>query len=818
MPIRGIASEYSWGLAEQSKSLASVDYSLAGREYEPGQQAGRQAGLGAPRSPAVRTRFADTALWKATVTTDADGIAEVELDMPENLTTWKIKAWAMGHGTRVGHGEAEVITNKDIMVRLQAPRFFTETDEAVLSANIHNYTGARREFDVALELGGDQLALIDATAAAQSVEVDAGGDERVDWRVRAQREGAALVRVKATTADGEGDAMEQRYPVLAHGILKTDSFSLALRDGQESGEFEVVVPAKRRPDQTHLEVRYSPSIALAMVDALPHLARNPHTNSESTISRFGPLVITQKILDDMGVDLQVVRDKAVNLNPQEIGDAEARAQQWAMRHGGNPIFDNAEVEAQIALALRDLTGMQNRDGGWGWYKGHGSSAHMTAYVVHGLQVAEANGAALVPGMLKRGLQWLERYQNAELKKLQNAEEKIRPWKPAAGNTDAFVFMVLTDADPEKSDRKMAEFVYRDRPGLSPYTMGMAALAFDKLDDAEKRDMIIRNLGQFLETDDENQTARLALRDRGWRWYWYGSDIEANAYFLKLLCRTGKGREATAAGIAKYLLNNRKHATYWNHSRDTAVAIEALAEYVRASGEDEPDLEVEVLVDGKSHKKVKITKENLFAFDGVLELRGNELGAGSHTVEIRRRGNGNLYATAYMTNFTLEDRIAKAGLEIRVERRYYKLVDVDLKIDAAGSRGQVVDYKVEKKRRIPLAEGAEVNSGDLIEVELLIDSKNDYEYLQFSDRKAAGFEVVGTRSGHRWLGGVSAYMELRDERVDFFTQRLRTGKHSLTYRLRAEVPGKFSALPATGLGVYAPELRANSDEFKVLVGE
>ena len=62
------------------------------------------------------------------------------------------------------------------------------------------------------------------------------------------------------------------------------------------------------------------------------------------------------------------------------------------------------------------------------------------------------------------------------------------------------------------------------------------------------------------------------------------------------------------------------------------------------------------------------------------------------------------------------------------------------------------------------------------------------------------------------------MELRDQSVDFFVQRLRTGTHSLTYRLRAEVPGTFSALPARGDGVYAPELRANSDEFKIGVDD
>ena len=61
---------------------------------------------GAPCSPLVqptiRTKFADTALWVGSLTTNEKGEAEVALDMPENLTTWKVKVWGMGHGTKVG--------------------------------------------------------------------------------------------------------------------------------------------------------------------------------------------------------------------------------------------------------------------------------------------------------------------------------------------------------------------------------------------------------------------------------------------------------------------------------------------------------------------------------------------------------------------------------------------------------------------------------------------------------------------------------------------------------------------------------------------
>src|SRR6185369_12744022 len=89
--------------------------------------------------PTVRSNFADTAKWVGSLTTDKSGIGEVEIDMPENLTTWRVKVWAMGHGTKVGSGEADLVTRKNLIVRLQAPRFFVQKDEVVLSANVHNY-------------------------------------------------------------------------------------------------------------------------------------------------------------------------------------------------------------------------------------------------------------------------------------------------------------------------------------------------------------------------------------------------------------------------------------------------------------------------------------------------------------------------------------------------------------------------------------------------------------------------------------------------------------------------------------------------------
>ena len=96
---------------------------------------------------------------------------------------------------------------------------------------------------------------------------------------------------------------------------------------------------------------------------------------------------------------------------------------------------------------------------------------------------------------------------------------------------------------------------------------------------------------------------------------------------------------------------------------------------------------------------------------------------------------------------------------------------------------------------------------------MIESKNDYEYLMFEDMKPAGFEAVEQRSGYG-ATGLPAYVEYRDNRVAFFVRQLARGRHSVSYRLRAEIPGRFSALPTQATAMYAPELRGNSEEIKL----
>src|SRR5690606_28450855 len=106
-------------------------------------------------------------------------------------------------------------------------------------------------------------------------------------------------------------------------------------------------------------------------------------------------------------------------------------------------------------------------------------------------------------------------------------------------------------------------------------------------------------------------------------------------------------------------------------------------------------------------------------------------------------------------------------------------------------------------------------GDIIEVELRIRTEQTYEYLAIEDPKPAGCEPLQLRSGNTWNNGLWGNVELRNQKVVFFATALGTGEHVIKYKLRAETPGIFRAMPATGFAMYTPELRGSTTEQTIV---
>ncbi len=809
----------------------STKLALAGA-LESNQEAYPTAENKANEKPLLRQNFADTAYWIAGRHSDSDGRARLAFPLPDSLTTWKLRVWAMGAQCQVGESECEFITAKNVLVRLQAPRFFVERDEVILSAVVHNYFPEALSLQTSLLLSGDCLELPAGVAARQTVLVPAAGQRQVEWQVRVVRAGEAIIRVQAL-GEQESDALEQRFPVKVRGQEILLGHSGVIEPDQSSAEAQFILPQEIRHDSARLEIACSPGLAWALLDAIPYLVNCPHACTEQTLNRFLPAVLARNTLQKLGLPLAELARQTSNLNAQELGlpADRYRAEPGQRYPDWKPIFEEEILQKMIQEGLESLRQMQCRDGGWGWFSGWGesSSPYFTALVVHGLLLARQSQLPLPAEILPRGLAWLQRQQQESWRCLQLPRE-ANQHKPQVDHLDALVFQVLALSREEQYYHPaMAELLFRDKKHLNPYGKALFALAEweylqlaeangkDAPQQSERLQALLRNLRQFIQRDDQNQTAWLNLGTGNFWWRWYGDEIETQAAFLKLLCRTGEGRSELSRALVKYLLNNRQQGRYWRSTRSTAAVLEAFAEFLEISGEGRSELEIELRHNGRMVAQERYTPQNLFTARNRFLLTSEDLPTGEQKLEILKKGAAPLYFNAYLQYFSQQDFIPAAGLEVAVQRRTYRLIREDAPSPLATAGGGSQLARREHYRRELLPPQAQVQIGELLEVELILESKNDYEYLLLEDYKAGCSEALENRSGYQG-NNLNAYQEFRDDRVSMFIPLLTRGKHTLSYRLRVETKGEFSALPSKLSGVYAPELQANAEEQKISARE
>jgi alpha-2-macroglobulin len=187
-------------------------------------------------------------------------------------------------------------------------------------------------------------------------------------------------------------------------------------------------------------------------------------------------------------------------------------------------------------------------------------------------------------------------------------------------------------------------------------------------------------------------------------------------------------------VSNWLIKNRRGAQ-WNNTRDTAITVLALNDYLRASGELKPDVEYEVFVNGTSIAKKKISGADIFNAPSRFAVDPKLIQDSNAIRIVRKTGNDTpIYFATEAKFFSTEEPITPAGNEIFVKREYFKLTARSTLL-----KGIVYDKE-------PLRDGDTVKSGERVQTVLTIEGKNNYEYLLFEDLKPAGLEAVDIRSG------------------------------------------------------------------------
>jgi uncharacterized protein YfaS (alpha-2-macroglobulin family) len=758
------------------------------------------------QEPAVQVRsdFRSTILWMPDVKTDADGTAVIKVKYPDSLTTWSATARAATTGNQFGLGSSTTRTKQPLIVRLQAPRFFVVGDQVTVSAVINNNTDQTMRVAPALSAEG-----LSVSGEPAPVEVKANSETRVDWRVDVRHASEARLKVEARGAQ-YADAMEKSFTIFEHGIEKFVSRSGKMRGDNVAVRLDI--PKERRVDSTNLTVQVAPSMATTMLDALPYLIDYPYGCTEQTMSRFLPAVITAKTLRDLGLKPETAMHKI-------FGGIEASSATATHPKGRR---DLKELEAITKQGLQRLYDFQHADGGWGWWKDGDSDHFMTAYVVWGMTLARQAGIDVKSDVVERAVNYLDK----ELVEEENSYD-AQTWMLHAL---AVHHNAQKRAEVGKFQATAFTNVWNNRDKLNAYTRSLLALSAHNYGYREQAKTLIQNLENGVKIDtrpdtsivqqgaqasDPSVIATAHWGEDGVYWRWSDGGVEATAFALRALLAIDPQHKLIEP-VTNWLVKNRR-GSQWSNTRDTAIVVLTLNDFLRVSGELQPVVGYELLVNGTPVVTKQITVDDALSAPSKFAISRELIRDGENEITIvRKNGSGPLYFSAQAEFFSLEEPLKPAGNEIFVRRQYFKLVNHPTLLKGVVSE------------RVLLKDGETVKSGDRIEVVLTVEAKNNYEYLLFEDLKPAGLEAVQLRSGAglyiRELksgGGLTGrtrwvYQELRDRKVALFVDRLPEGMWQVSYEMRAEVPGAFHALPVLGHAMYVPEIRTNSVETSMRI--
>ncbi len=685
--------------------------------------------------PKIRKIFPDTAFWESDLTTDASGHAKAQVPFPDSLTTWRATVRG-GAGDVFGSQTAKVIVRKNLILRLAVPRFFVQGDEVVISAIVHNYLQDAKKARVGVHLEGLEILSGNPT---QDVEIASKAEAKVDWRVKASQVANAKITGEALTNE-ESDALELSLPVHPPGIRLSEGHSGSIANsGKQS--VSLSFPSSAVTGSRSLSIRLSPSVAGSIFGALDYLTAFPYGCVEQTMSSFLPNIMVEKSIRELGLKKTV---------------------------------DEDALHEKIQAGLDRLYNFEHSDGGWGWWETDETHPFMTAYVVAGLSEARADGVKVDDAAINKGAQWL----------VKNLEQDDAP--------DLRAYMVYALAMANEPNPSAVEKVYSDRSKLSPYGLALLGLTLESAKDSRAGE-IAQKL-QKLVKEEEAEASWPAMRDEMLD---FEADItpESTAYVMKFLSHeTPKSPLLPKAAL--WLVNHRDEGYWWSSTKQTAMVIYGLVDYLKATNELHPNLSARVLVNGQ-----KVAEQNLTEDSPEIVIDESKLQPASNTVQIESSGTGRLYYSVTGIHYSNDAHLEKAGtISLNLLRDYFRMVPT--KTD-----GKFV-YDLQ-----PL-DGA-VSQGEMIAVRLTL-TGSDWRYLLVEDPIPAGTEFIEKDNLYEinnkppWWRYWFSRRELHDDHMAIFDRFFYEQQKQYFYLLKVVNPGTFHVSPARVQPMYQPGHMATTE--------
>lgn len=824
VPTRGAATRGGVGDGEQGGEK------LAEGVFEQDKRDETQVLASGFENVQVRTNFNETAFFMPHISTDENGNAVIKFTVPESLTRWKIMGIAHTKDLKFGSFNKELVTQKELMVFPNAPRFFREGDKISFSVKISNISDkdlsgfAKVEFFDAISMKPIH-DLMNHNDVQKTFSTKQGQSTQVDWQVTIPQ-GIMAIAYRVVASSGNfSDGEENTLPVLTNRMLVTESMPMPINGNQKKTFVFEKMQKNKSTTLKHFKytLEFTSNPAWYAVQALPYLMEYPHQCSEQIFSRYYANSIATYIANS-SPKIKAVFESWKNITPdallsnleknQELKSLMLEETPWVLNAKSETdqkqrmglLFDMIKMSNELTQSFDKLQKLQMSNGGWPWFKGMRDNRYITQHIITGfghlknISIVDFDKDKKMSQMVRDGVRYLddrirEDYEDLKKYKVDLSKDNLGSYQIQY----LYARSYFGNRYEISSKNKEAYQYYLNQSkkywlNSNIYLQGMIALANHRLGDAKVAQAIMKSLE---EKSLHSEEMGMYWASSGRAYYWYEAPIEQQALFIEAFDEITKNDSLVEE--MKIWLLKQKQTQHWTNTKATVEAIYALL--LRGTDLLADDKLVEIKVGNQVIDPKKLDGTSVEAGTGYFKTSwsAGEINADMAKLEVNKTTSGVAWGAVYWQYFENLDKITPSETPLKLKKELFVLEQSD--------RGPVIR---------PISSGTKIKLGDKIKVRMEIRVDRDLEYVHIKDMRAAGFEPVNVLSQYKYQDGLGYYESTRDAATNFFIDYLKKGTYVFEYELVANQKGDFSNGITSIQCMYAPEFTSHSEGIRVVI--
>ncbi len=780
----------------------------------------------------ARTQFQETAFFYPHLRTDENGEIIIAFTIPEALTRWKMLGFAHTRNLEYGLVTNQLVTQKELMVVPNVPRFFREGDTLVLSTKITNLSEKELSGTARLMLfDAVTMQPVDARFKNNTPDKDfktaRGQSGQVGWTIQIPEDLDAVTYRILAKAGKFSDGEEQAVPILKNRMLVTETLPLPVRARQSKDfEFKKLTAAGKSTTLKHhrLTLEFTANPVWYAVQALPYLMEYPYECLEQVFSRYYANSLAAFIVNadpkikkvfDLWQAAEGGSALLSNLEKnQELKTLLLEETPWVMDARNETerkrcialLFDLNHMAAQSQRALQKLKEGQLPSGAWAWFHGMVESRYITQHIVcgfahlHRLQVIDARKNEKIWAMLKDAVPYLDRKIREDYDWLLRQKLDLKSMHIGYIHIHyLYARSYFQDIPMDDSVQKAFEYYQAQAKKywlhFNNYLKGMIALSLNRYQAHQTAQAIARSIKEHALYSEE---MGMYWKD-SYGYYWYQAAIETQALLIEMFAEVLDDQESVDE-MRTWLLK-QKQTQDWRTTKATAEACYALllrgTQWLAESKPPEITL-------GKI-KKIKIEPDKLEdvrieAGTGYFKTAwtGSDITPDMGHITVKNNNQLTAWGGLYWQYFENLDKITPAETPLQLKKQLF--------IEKSSDTGPVL---------VPLKNN-KLKIGDKIKVRIELRLDRTMEYVHMKDMRASGFEPENVISRCKWQDGLCYYESTRDASTNFFFDHLPEGTYVFEYPLRVSHTGDFSNGITSIQCMYAPEFTSHSAGIRVKI--